>query len=131
VLIRRVKRVLGERARMLHPDLQPITFVLLTHIIAQGPLRAAELAEAFGMDKGGVSRQVQHLVSLGFVDRQPDPDDRRASLLVATEEAVARLQEMQQARTDRFERRLADWNDEELADFADRLAAYNEALADD
>ena len=131
VLIRRVKRVMGERARMLHPDLHPITFFLLTHVIEHGPVRAADLAGAFGMDKGGVSRQVQHLVDHGFVERRPDPDDRRAALLVATADAVRRVNEMQQARSDRFDQKLADWSDADLARFADQLSAYNTALADD
>lgn len=131
VLIRRVKRVLGERARMLHPDLQPITFFLLTHVIERGPVRAADLVGAFGMDKGGVSRQVQHLVDYGFVERRPDPDDRRATLLVATDDAVRRVHEMQQARSELFGQRLSDWSDADLARFADQLAAYNAALADD
>jgi DNA-binding MarR family transcriptional regulator len=130
ILIRRVKRVLGERARMLHPDMQPITFFLLTHVIERGPVRAADLVGAFGMDKGGVSRQVQHLVDNGFVERRPDPDDRRATLLVATEDAVRRVEEMQQARSDRFDQRLSDWSDADLTRFADQLAAYNAALAD-
>jgi DNA-binding MarR family transcriptional regulator len=131
VLVRRVKRVLAERARLLHPDLQPLTFLLLSHVMEQGPLRAADMVGAFGMDKGGVSRQVQHLVDLGLVDRQPDPDDRRAALLVATDDAVRRVQEMQQVRRERFDQRLGDWSDAELARFADQLASYNAALADD
>jgi DNA-binding MarR family transcriptional regulator len=130
VLIRRVKRVLAERARMLHPDMQPITFFLLTHLIEKGPVRAADLVGAFGMDKGGVSRQVQHLVDQGFVERRPDPDDRRATLLVATDDAARQVDELQQARRDRFDERLSDWSDEDLARFADQLAAYNAALDD-
>jgi len=131
VLIRRVKRVLAERARMLHEDLQPLTFLLLSHVIEQGPVRAADLVGSFGMDKGGVSRQVQHLVALGLVERRPDPDDRRAMQLLATDDAVRRVREMQRARRDRFDSRLADWSDDDLARFADQLAAYNTALADD
>ena len=64
-LIRRVKRVMGERAREIHPDLHPITYFILTHLAMHGPLRGADLSDAFGMDKGGVSRQVQTLVDLG------------------------------------------------------------------
>jgi hypothetical protein len=30
VLIRRVKRVIGERARAVHPDLQPASYLMLT-----------------------------------------------------------------------------------------------------
>ena len=41
------------------------------------------------MDKGGVSRQVQHLVDLGLVERTPDPDDGRATCWSASTRAAA------------------------------------------
>lgn len=130
-LIRRVKRVIGERAREVHPELHPMTYFILTHLATHGPQRGADLSDAFGMDKGGVSRQVQALVDLGLVERKPDPEDRRAILLDASEEGRARLDEMSRQRRDRFDERLADWSDEELATFARQLAAYNLALAED
>ena len=130
-LIRRVKRVMGERAREVHPDLHPMTYVILTHLATHGPLRGADLSDAFGMDKGGVSRQVQALVDLGLVERQPDPEDRRAILLDATAEGRERLEAMSRHRRDRFDQRLGSWSDAELAGFADQLASYNSALSDD
>ena len=130
-LIRRVKRVIGERAREVHPDLHPMTYVILAHLAAHGPLRGADLSDAFGMDKGGVSRQVQTLVDLGLVERQPDPEDRRAILLDATGEGRTRLAEVSRNRSDRFDARLGGWSDAELAGFARQLAAYNAALSDD
>jgi DNA-binding MarR family transcriptional regulator len=130
-LIRRVKRVMGERAREIHPDLHPITYFILTHLAVHGPLRGADLSDAFGMDKGGVSRQVQTLVDLGLVERQPDAEDRRAILLDATEEGRARLRAVARNRSDRFDLRLAHWSDAELATFARQLASYNSALSDD
>ena len=83
------------------------------------------------MDKGGVSRQVQALVDLGLVERQPDPEDRRAILLDATDEGRTRLDMVRRHRSDRFDQRLADWSDAELGAFAAQLAAYNTALSDD
>ena len=130
-LIRRVKRVMGERAREVHPDLHPMTFFILNHLAASGPLRAADLADAFAMDKGGVSRQVQTLVDLGLVERRPAEEDRRAILLDATTEGRKRLEVMSRHRSDRFDQRLSDWSDAELAGFADQLASYNAALSDD
>lgn len=129
VLIRRVKRVIGQRAALVHPDLQPMTFLLLSHLASAGPSRAAELSEMFTMDKGGVSRQVQALVDLGLVERQPDPEDRRAVLLAASDEGRRRLAEMMQASSERFDARLGDWNDDELGAFADHIARYNLALS--
>ena len=130
-LIRRVKRVMGERAREVHPDLHPMTYVILTHLAANGPMRGADLSDAFGMDKGGVSRQVQTLVDLGLVERRPDVEDRRAILLDATDEGRARLAAVSRSRSDRFDERLSDWSDDQLSAFAAQLAAYNTALSDD
>ncbi|MCW2736880.1 MarR family transcriptional regulator [Nocardioides sp.] len=130
-LIRRVKRVMGERAREVHPDLHPMTYFILAHLATHGPMRGADLSDAFGMDKGGVSRQVQALVDLGLVERQPDPEDRRAILLDATDEGRTRLKEMSRSRSDRFAERLSGWSDAELSGFASQLATYNLALSDD
>lgn len=130
-LIRRVKRVMGERAREVHPELHPMTYFMLTHLATHGPLRGADLADAFGMDKGGVSRQVQSLVDLGLVERKPAPEDRRAILLDATDEGRERLDVMSRSRRDRFDGRLAEWTDEELSSFAAQLSAYNRSLSDD
>ncbi|MDZ5660757.1 MarR family transcriptional regulator [Nocardioides sp. zg-1308] len=130
-LIRRVKRVMGERAREVHPDLHPMTYFILSHLAANGPMRGADLSDAFDMDKGGVSRQVQTLVDLGLVERKPAPEDRRAILLDASDEGRKRLAHMIQVRSERFDERLADWTDADLALFARQLATYNTALSDD
>jgi DNA-binding MarR family transcriptional regulator len=130
-LIRRVKRVIGERAREVHPDLHPMTFFILTHLAKEGPMRGADLSDAFGMDKGGVSRQVQSLVDLGLVERMPDPEDRRAILLDASDLGRSRLDAMSRRRSDRFDERLAAWSDQDLAAFSAQLTAYNTALSDD
>jgi DNA-binding MarR family transcriptional regulator len=130
-LIRRVKRVMGERAREVHPNLHPMTYFLLTHLAKQGPMRAADLSDAFGMDKSGVSRQVQTLVDLGLVERRPAAEDRRAILLDASDEGRTRLETVARSRSDRFDQRLGAWSDDELSAFAAQLAAYNRALSDD
>jgi DNA-binding MarR family transcriptional regulator len=130
-LIRRVKRVMGERAREVHPDLHPMTYFILTHLAKQGPMRAADLSDAFGMDKSGVSRQVQTLVDLGLVERRPAAEDRRAILLDASDEGRTRLEAVARRRSDRFDQRLGGWSDDELTSFAAQLAAYNQALSDD
>jgi len=130
-LLRRVKRRMAERALQVHPELHPMTYFLLTHLAASGPMRGADLSGAFGMDKGGVSRQVQTLVDLALVERLPDPDDRRAILLDATDDGRERLAAVSQNRSDRFDERLSGWSDADLARFADQLATYNRALSDD
>jgi DNA-binding MarR family transcriptional regulator len=128
VLIRRIKRVLGERARGVHPDLQRGAYLMLAYVADDGPLRPSVIAEKFDIDKGAISRQVQQLVDLGLVVRTPDPLDGRASLLVASDEARRRLVDVVMQRRDWLDVRLGDWSDEELADFVTVLGRYNAAL---
>lgn len=127
-LIRRIRRVIRDQARALHPDLQPATYLLLAHIAESGPVRSARVVEAFGIDKGAVSRQVQHLTELGLVQREPDPADGRAALLSITDEARGRLVEVRRDRIAVFEERLGGWDDADLRSFADALSRYNASL---
>ena len=92
-------------------------------------MRAARPScEEFGIDKGAVSRQVQHLVDLGLLDRQPDPDDGRAILLVAHRRRAGRARPGRRPqRSERFDQRLGDWTTAELVGFADQLALQRRA----
>lgn len=128
VLIRRVKRVIGERARIVHPDLAASSYLLLTFLAEQGPVRSSVLSEHFGVDKGAISRQVQHLDDLGLVERRADPVDGRAWLLAATDEAIGRLEAVTQERRRFLDARLGEWGDADLEAFVAALGRYNRAL---
>ena len=128
VLIRRIKRVIGERAREVHPDLQRASYLMLSYVAERGPMRASELVAIFDIDKAAISRQVQHLVDLGLVDRVPDPADGRASLVSASPAAVARLEEVADSRRRWLADRLGDWSADDLATLAASLGRYNAAL---
>jgi DNA-binding MarR family transcriptional regulator len=128
VLIRRVKRVIGVRARAVHPDLQPASYLMLTYLAAQGPQRSSVMSEVFGVDKGAISRQVQHLCELGLLDREADPVDGRAMLISASPDAVRRMQAVDRDRRSWLEGQLADWSEDDLRSFVTDLARYNAAL---
>ena len=80
VLLHRLRRVVADRARAVHPDLTGASYLLLGHLLEHGPMRSSCLVETFGVDKGAVSRQVRQLLDLGLVERRPDPEDGRAQL---------------------------------------------------
>ena len=128
VLIRRVRRVIGERARSVHEDLQPASYLMLSWLADEGPMRASSMVDHFGIDKGAVSRQLQHLVDLGLVERTPDPDDGRATLVAASDDAVRRLADVSEHRRKWLDERLGDWTTDELETFAVTLEKYNRAL---
>jgi len=129
VLIRRIRRVIGERARLVHPDLQPASYLMLSWLVDEGPVRASSMVENFAIDKGAVSRQLAHLDELGLVVRTPDPDDGRATLVAASDDARRRLADVADHRRKWLDEQLGDWTAEELENFAGTLEKYNAALS--
>ena len=128
VLGRRFRTLISERAAEVHPQLQPSSYYILAFLIENGPTRGSALADQFGIDKGAISRQVQHLVELGLVERAADPDDGRAHLISATPEAL-RLQETAgEMLAQRWRRQLEGWSDAELRSFAAQLGRFNSDL---
>ena len=128
VLVRRIRRLIAERARMVHPDLSPVAYSMLMALNESGSRRASDLVGLFSVDKGAVSRQVQSLLELGLIERDPDPEDRRAAILSITEEGSRRLASIAAARRSEVIDRLSEWNDEDLRAFVTVLARYNSAL---
>jgi DNA-binding MarR family transcriptional regulator len=128
VLIRRVKRVIGERARAVHPDLQPASYLMLTYLDAEGPQRSSVVSEKFNVDKGAISRQVQHLCELGLLQREPDPVDGRAMLISASPDAVRRMAAVDRDRRRWLEEQLKEWSEDDLRGFVTDLSRYNSAL---
>lgn len=128
VLIRRVRRVIGERARLVHPSLQPASYLILTTIAQDQPVRASAISELFDVDKGAISRQVRHLVDLGLLTHEKDPADARASLLSLTDEARTRLADVTEHRQKQLGEKLSDWSDEALSSFVAELSRYNASL---
>lgn len=128
VLIRRARRMIRERARSVHPELQPAAYLMLGYIHEHGPLRASVIGTVFEIDKGAVSRQVQQLLDLGLIRREPDPDDGRATLVSVSPEGVRSLADVTAYRRAWLDERLGGWSAAELDDLAALLGRYNEAL---
>ncbi|MEV0586569.1 MarR family winged helix-turn-helix transcriptional regulator [Nonomuraea sp. NPDC050310] len=53
--------------------------------------RATDLATLSGQHKQVIGTLIDELVELGFVERRPDPSDRRAKLVVPTAKGVERM----------------------------------------
>jgi DNA-binding MarR family transcriptional regulator len=69
------------------------TIFLLKALAFHGPRRSSELAAAVHSDPSTVSRQVAALVRDGLIERQADPEDGRASVLMPTERGLELLAE--------------------------------------
>jgi DNA-binding MarR family transcriptional regulator len=118
------------RARLLAVaaiDIEWSAHLLLKQIRSDGPMRAASLSDALDSDPSTVSRQVAALAKDGLLERRPDPDDGRASLLALTPKAEALLADHDQIRLERFGEMLQGWSDAELRRFAGMLSRFTDA----
>jgi DNA-binding MarR family transcriptional regulator len=90
----------------------------------EAPARSGELAEALFSDPSTISRHVAHLVKLGYVRREADPSDGRATILVVTESGAERVAELKTRRSTELVKMLADWDDSDLDTLTRLLGRY-------
>jgi DNA-binding MarR family transcriptional regulator len=67
---------------------------LLSYIAEFGPVTQVRAAEHLGQGRAATGAQVDRLQELGFVERRPDPDDRRVWLVAVTPAGVAKAAEV-------------------------------------
>lgn len=129
-LLRRIRRGLADRAAQVDPELNATAYPLLVTLAEQGPSRAADLADTFALDKGAVSRLVHQMLELGLIERAPDPQDGRASILSVTPLAEQRLDAIRDQRHEAVGMRLADWEAASITELATGLARFNAAISE-
>ncbi|WP_433053454.1 MarR family winged helix-turn-helix transcriptional regulator [Dactylosporangium sp. CS-033363] len=77
------KELYRRLAEQGHPRLRPRHGAVLAYLDPAGT-RATELAAQSGQHKQVIGTLVDELEQLGYVERRPDPQDRRAKLVVPT-----------------------------------------------
>jgi DNA-binding MarR family transcriptional regulator len=98
-LIFRVARLHRITAGKLLKDLGlfPGQEVLMMRLWDAGSVRQSELIKALDVDPSTVTKMVQRLEQAGHLRRSPDPADRRAVLVTATDRSSALLSQVEQA----------------------------------
>ncbi|MBA8815407.1 DNA-binding MarR family transcriptional regulator [Microbacterium halimionae] len=124
-LIVRFRTVIREAAERFSPGMHPGAYKMFTMIARRGPLTSSALSERSGIDKGLLSRTVRQLEDLGFIERTPDPDDGRSSLLSATAEGRARLEATRGTRSSHLAESLDTWSVENIQKLAVLLHALS------
>lgn len=97
-LIYRVGRLLRHKAAQYLTEhgqgISPEQWVLLLKIADQGPVPLSDLVDKTLADHPNVTRLTGQLEAKGLISREPNPDDRRSSLLQATPEARQFIQKV-------------------------------------
>ncbi|MER7516957.1 MarR family transcriptional regulator [Streptomyces sp. NPDC126499] len=95
-----------------------------------GDMRTSRLAELMAVDMSVCSRHVAHTVEHGWIERLPDPDDKRSRILRLTPEGYAMLGELDRRVTDAFSRHLTEWSDDDVALLTALLARLRDSFGD-
>lgn len=109
-LITHVRRLISENAERVSPGLLPGAYKIFTTICRLESVTLSSLAAQLHADKGQVSRSVRELEQLGLIQRTPDPDDGRSSLLSPTALGLERLAIARAPQAGALVESLEDWD---------------------
>jgi MarR family transcriptional regulator, organic hydroperoxide resistance regulator len=102
-------------------------FVMM-HLWDAGPVRQSELIKAVELDPSTVTKMLQRLEQAGHVRRCPDPGDRRAVLVEATEDSCALHSAVEEAWANLEEHTLTGLDPDERRELTRLLGKVEENL---
>ena len=85
-------------------DITPSHLRALRVLMRRGVMRLSELSDHLNIAARSTTEVVDALETRGLVERRPDPDDRRATLVVLTEHGTSVLDAIRTARGTEAER---------------------------
>ncbi|MFJ5308164.1 MarR family winged helix-turn-helix transcriptional regulator [Streptomyces sp. NPDC088350] len=122
-----VRRELG---RILPSDCPSGSAAVLTLLGRHGDMRMSRLAELLSVDMSVTSRHVAHVADRGWIERSPDPADKRSRILRLTPAGQARLDELSRRTAQLLADRLSDWSDEEVGELIRLMARLRADFGD-
>ncbi len=106
VLVRRIRRLIAERARLVHPELSPVGYSIMVALLDDGRVGPATSSTSSPSTRVRSAGRCRPCVELGLVERTPDPEDRRAATLAITDEGARRLETVAEKRREEVKGRL-------------------------
>ena len=129
-----LRLVIARSARRLRQeagaDLSPSLSAALATVERHGPMTPSELATRERIQRPTVTRILARLEEAGLVLRTPDPHDRRSSLVTATAEGRALLEELRTRKTAYLARRLEGLSPEDRATLERAATILERVLAE-
>nr|WSY53529.1 MarR family transcriptional regulator [Streptomyces sp. NBC_00886] len=122
-----VRRELG---RILPSDCPGGSAAVLTLLGRHGDMRMSKLAELLAVDMSVTSRHVAHVVDRGWIERSPDPADKRSRILRLTPSGRVQVDELSRRTAQLLADRLSDWSDEEVGQLIRLMARLRASFGD-
>jgi DNA-binding MarR family transcriptional regulator len=111
----RTSRRLRQEAAEAGSELTPTAVSALATVERHGPLTPSELAGIERIKRPTATRILRVLAEAGLVDRMPDPDDGRSSLINVNASGRERLRRLRGRKNAYLARRMRDLPAEDLA----------------
>lgn len=118
----------ARSAEQAHSELSGASIMMLQFIYRKGPVTATGLSQILDMDKSIVSRQVAKLRELDLIVETESPDDRRVTLLTASDEAKKIMDRIRELWASSYRERFAGWSEGELEALREGLHRFNAAV---
>lgn len=109
-------------------DKAGVALLFKLHLHEESSLRVTDLAELLGVDPPTVTRKVQQLERLGFVTREADHEDRRATRIRLTPAGRDTLERVLGAHRELLARFFEEWSEKDVAAFAAMLERFAAAV---
>jgi DNA-binding MarR family transcriptional regulator len=121
---RSVNRLLRQAAvqSLARWEITPSQFRALRVLMHHGALRPSVLSEKLGIAPRSTTEVLDGLEAKGLIERRPDPQDRRATLVGPTEQGSVVGEQIRQARGNESERVFAKLSPDDRAELARILA---------
>ena len=116
--------------RALPHDRAAGSVAVLRMLSKYGRMRTVELSERLDIDVSVTSRHVAYLAERGWIERHPDPQDRRSRLLSLTPAGDEVLRDASDLIAETLADFLQDWTDDEVTQLSTLMARLRESFDD-
>lgn len=113
--------VIKPPLKSFHKGLAEHHMVIMKFVQVEGRPHIGEISEFSKISKAQMTNSIDKLISLGMVNREPDPHDRRKISIVLTEKGKSTVAQLDAVINERMKERLSKLSDDELKKTAEAL----------
>ncbi|EKM27487.1 MarR family winged helix-turn-helix transcriptional regulator [Vibrio sp. HENC-03] len=116
-LVHVLKRQLHEQIEQLELPIAPMHVRVIKIISKQSPCTAMDVVNFLNRDKAQVTRLIKTLIEEGFIEKRPNPEDKRSQCLLTTEKGNEVLAKIKAVDAEIFQKMTFNVSEEELEAF--------------
>ncbi|CAH1533749.1 MarR family transcriptional regulator [Vibrio jasicida] len=116
-LVHVLKRQLHEQIEQLELPIAPMHVRVIKIISKQSPCTAMDVVNFLNRDKAQVTRLIKTLIEEGFIEKRPNPEDKRSQCLLTTEKGHEVLSKIKAVDAEIFQKMTLNVSEDELEAF--------------